>query len=60
MGWQGWIAALGGVVAIVGIWFGGDWSIGIGGGLAIIFGAWAAMSGGHATMAGPNQAMPAA
>ncbi|MBS3135051.1 hypothetical protein J4406_01605 [Candidatus Woesearchaeota archaeon] len=40
--WTGWIAALGGLVAILDMWFAHPYFLWIGGLAAIIFGVWGA------------------
>ncbi|MEM4282569.1 MAG: hypothetical protein QXU88_01435 [Candidatus Woesearchaeota archaeon] len=42
MGWEGWLAALGGVLAILGQLITQSWLIWVGGIAAVIFGIWAA------------------
>jgi len=43
--WTGWLAALGGLIAVIGQFWGADFYLPvIGGAVAIIFGLWAAMS----------------
>ena len=45
MGWHGWIAALGGLVSIIGAFTVlVDWMTWVGGIVAIIFGIWAAVA----------------
>mgnify|MGYP001575366897 CR=1 FL=1 len=43
VGWQGWIAALGGLLAIVDVFLqtGSQWLTWVGGIVAIVFGIWA-------------------
>ena len=41
-GWQGWIAALGGLLAILSTYIGG-WALWVGGIVAIVAGIWASM-----------------
>ena len=40
-GWQGWIAALGGLIALIALYTGGEILTWIGGIVAIVFGIWA-------------------
>lgn len=42
-GWQGWIAALGGLLAILSPYVGGNWALWVGGIVAIVAGIWASM-----------------
>lgn len=43
--WQGWLAALGGLASVIGGFVSSvNWLTWIGGIVAIVFGAWAAMS----------------
>ena len=37
-GWQGWLALVGGIVAVIGQWVAGYWLAAIGGVLAVIAG----------------------
>ena len=43
MGWTGWIAALGGLVAILNQWVLDPYFLWVGGLVAIVFGIWAAI-----------------
>jgi len=42
--WQGWLAALGGLASLIGAFVPLQWLVYLGGVVAIVFGAWAAMS----------------
>jgi len=42
--WAGWIAALGGLLAIVAQWVPGEWLLWVGGLVAIVFGLWGAFA----------------
>lgn len=42
--WQGWIAALGGLLALISVYVpGATWLLWVGGIVAIVFGVWASM-----------------
>ena len=44
VGWTGWVAAIGGLISLIGIGYGPAWVDWLGGILALVFGIWAAMA----------------